>query len=119
MTMNAADFVANAKAEVNEVDQARAQALMAAGATILDVRDSNETIKGTLPNAKNVSRGMLEWKVETQLEDKDATIIVYCASGGRSALAAQTMQQMGYKNVHSLAGGYAVWVDNGLPISKP
>lgn len=78
----------------------------------LDVRDPNEAALGRIPGALVVSRGNLESKVEA-LVPRDAMVIVYCANGNRAALAADTMDQMGYRSVTSLREGFRGWVDAG------
>lgn len=108
------ELIAEAKGRIREVSAAEAAARKASGApvTFLDVRDAQEANLGKIPGAVHVSRGTLEGKIEG-LVPRDADVIIYCASGNRSALAADTMQQMGYGKVASLAGGFRAWVDNG------
>jgi rhodanese-related sulfurtransferase len=103
-----------AKARVRQLSAADAIARRAHGdpVTFLDVRDAQEANLGKIPGAVHVSRGTLESKVEA-LVPRDAEVVVYCASGNRSALAAETMQQMGYTRVASLAGGFRGWVEQG------
>jgi rhodanese-related sulfurtransferase len=84
----------------------------AAPPTLLDVRDLQEVNLGKIPGTLHISRGNLETKVEA-LIPRDAHVVVYCASGNRSALAAETMQQMGYTNVASMAGGFRGWAEAG------
>lgn len=105
-------LVDQAKANIIEVDIATAKRRVSAGNyVVLDVREPREYEVGALPNAVNVPRGTLEFKLPTTggLADKSASILVYCRTGGRSALAARSMQQLGYSNVQSLAGGYEAW----------
>lgn len=83
---------------------------------LLDVREAHEWRKGHLPNANHISRGVLEPNIERFIPDPNAEIILYCGGGGRSALAAASLQQMGYTNVSSLAGGYGLWCQEGHPI---
>ncbi len=78
----------------------------------LDVRDPNETALGRIPGAMVISRGNLESKVEAVLP-RDAMVIVYCTNGNRSAFAADTLEQMGFRNVTSLREGYRGWLDAG------
>jgi rhodanese-related sulfurtransferase len=80
--------------------------------TLLDVRDLQEVNLGKIPGAVHVSRGNLETKIEA-LIPRDAHVIIYCASGNRSAFAAETMTQMGYVNVASMAGGFRGWAEAG------
>jgi rhodanese-related sulfurtransferase len=78
----------------------------------VDCREPNEWNLGHLPNAIYIPRGKLEQNIEAAV-DRDAKVIVYCASGNRSVLAAETMQQMGYKDVASMSGGIREWADSG------
>jgi rhodanese-related sulfurtransferase len=80
--------------------------------TLLDVRDPNEVNLGKIPGALTVSRGNLETKIEA-LVPRGAHVIIYCASGNRSAFAAETMEAMGYTNVASMAGGIRAWAESG------
>lgn len=107
------DLVNEAKARIREVKPRDALALHASGGVaFLDVRELQEVNLGKIPGAVHISRGQLESKVESALT-RDARVIVYCASGNRSALAADTLSQMGYKNVSSLAGGFRGWAEAG------
>jgi rhodanese-related sulfurtransferase len=80
--------------------------------TLLDVRDLNEVNLGKIPGALHISRGNVETKVEA-LIPRDAHVIIYCASGNRSAFVAETMQEMGYANVASMSGGIRGWMETG------
>lgn len=107
------DLINDAKGRIREVNSAEAKALHAGGkAVFLDVRDQQEVNLGIIPGAVHVSRGNLETKIEGVVP-RDAEVIIYCASGNRSALAADTMQEMGYGNVASLAGGIRGWAESG------
>ncbi len=111
MNMTAMDLVNHAKQVIKEVDIQQAKSLLAQGAIPLDVREQHEFDAGHLPNARHIPRGMLEFMIGThpEFQDKARMILVYCKTGGRSALAAQTLQQLGYSNVVSLAGGFDAW----------
>ena len=107
------DLITDAKARITEVDAVEALRMHEAhGATFLDVRDQQEVNLGRIPGAIHISRGTLETKAEGALP-RDARIVIYCGSGNRSALAADTLQQMGYGQVHSLAGGFRAWAEAG------
>jgi rhodanese-related sulfurtransferase len=107
------DLINEAKKRIREVSPAEARALHEkGGVTFLDVRDQPEVNLGKVPNALHISRGTLETKVEAAIS-RDAEVVIYCASGNRSAFAADTMQQMGYANVSSLAGGFRGWAEAG------
>lgn len=113
MTRSGSDLVADAKARVKEIDAANAIAARSRGDTVfLDVREPNEWNLGHVPGAVHIPRGQLESKVEA-LVGRDRNIVVYCAGGSRSALAADTLQQLGYGNVASLSGGFRGWAENG------
>ena len=108
----AADKVAAAKQQITEVNVETAKKLIAEGnITVLDVREANEYEAGHLDNAILLPRGVLEFKISgvSELENKSGAVLVYCRTGGRSALATQTMQEMGYTNVLSMAGGFEAW----------
>src|SRR5215813_6700870 len=89
------------------------------GFTLLDVREGDEWEQGHLDKAIFLPRGFLEVKADKTLTDKQQPIVVYCAGGVRSALAAKTLQDLGYSNVYSMAGGYGQWKGNGYPIVVP
>jgi sulfur-carrier protein adenylyltransferase/sulfurtransferase len=88
-------------------------------ARLIDVREKNEWDEGYVPGAIHVPRGFLESRIEDAVSDKDTTLLLYCAGGIRSAFAAKTLQEMGYTDVTSVAGGYGAWKNAGLPITKP
>ena len=108
------DLLANAKAEIREVDTATAEAAIGRPDTVvLDVREPDEFDQGALPGAIHIPRGHLESQIEARLPDRDAPIVVYCAGGVRSAFAAKTLQELGYSDVVSMAGGFGRWKDEG------
>ena len=110
------DLVADAKKKITEISPADAAAKVKTGdAVIVDVREKDEWNDSHIPNAVHISRGMLELEIEDKFPDRDTTIVCHCGGGGRSALAAQTLQKMGYKNVRSMAGGFKAWKGAGLP----
>ena len=86
---------------------------------LLDVREKQETDAGMLPGARHVPRGFLELRIEEAVPDRNADVVLYCAGGTRSLLAARTLAEMGYTRVRSLAGGFGAWKDAGLPIEVP
>jgi rhodanese-related sulfurtransferase len=107
------DLINESKARIRQIDAAEARSLHAGGGVVfLDVRDQQEVNLGKIPNAVHISRGNLETKIEAVVP-RDAEVVIYCASGNRSALAADVMQQMGYINVCSLAGGFRGWAESG------
>ena len=112
-------LVATAKREITEISPPEAVAKAKSGeALIVDVREKEEWDEGHIPNAIHLSRGMLELDIEEKVPDPNALIICHCGGGGRSALAAENLQKMGYKNVRSMAGGLKAWKAAGLPVTK-
>jgi len=86
---------------------------------LLDVREQNEWDEGHIPGAVHVPRGFLESKIEIAVPDRSQPVIVYCSGGNRSAFAAKTLEELGYEDVASLAGGFTDWKRNGLPVAVP
>lgn len=105
------DMLKIAREHITLVDAQRAEALIASQALILDVREAAEFQSGHLPQAVNVPRGVLEFKVgnHPQLQDSSQSILIYCKNGGRSTLAAYTLQQMGFSKVEMLSEGFDAW----------
>jgi rhodanese-related sulfurtransferase len=115
VAMTGQQLVATAKADIHEIDINSAKQKLAGGnIVVLDVREPDEFNAGALPNAINIPRGLLEFKIGSvnQLTDKNTAVLLYCRTGGRSALATRTMQQLGYQNALSMAGGYEAWSKN-------
>src|SRR5437764_121633 len=114
------DLVADAKKKITEISptDAAQKAKSTSDAVIVDVREKDEFDESHIPDAVNMSRGMLELEVEDKFPDRNMTIICHCGGGGRSALAAESLQKMGYKNVRSMAGGFKAWKAAGLATSK-
>lgn len=112
------DLVNEAKEKVCEISPADAKEKIDSGAPlfVLDVREPDEFGKGHIPKAVNIPRGLLEFKVGSTIPNKDAHIIAYCKSGGRSCLACETLQELGYTNVESIAGGWTAWLKAGYPV---
>ncbi len=114
------DLLERARAAIREVDALQADDLRRIpGAAVVDVREADEVEQGLIPGALHVPRGYLELRIEDIVPDKTRPIIVYCAGGTRSALAAQTLQELGYADVASLAGGFTAWKGAGLPWGLP
>jgi rhodanese-related sulfurtransferase len=125
MAKSAKDLVEAANAAVPRVTPAQAQEMIANGNTlVVDVRDAPEVeASGKVAGAVHVSRGMLEFRAdpESPYHDsnfaKDKTVIVYCASGGRSALSGQALKELGYAEVYNL-GAFKDWAESGGPVDK-
>lgn len=100
-----------ARQRIKEVSPAEADELAKRGAVILDVRDKEEFEQEHIEGATQLSRGNLEMRINEVVPDKDAPIVCYCAGGNRGALAADTLQNLGYKNVFSIKGGLKAHLD--------
>jgi rhodanese-related sulfurtransferase len=109
-----ADLIREAKARIKEVTPEDVKAMLERGerVTLLDVRDPPEVNVGKIPGAVCISRGNVETKVEAVIP-RDARVVIYCASGNRSAFVADVMQQMGYADVASMARGIRGWAEIG------
>ncbi len=112
------ELLANAKTSINEIGCQESESMLE-DALFLDVREADEYEQGTIPNSIHIPRGFLELQAETKITNKDLPIVVYCAGGIRSALAAKTLQEMGYSKVYSMLGGFNKWKDLGLPWKMP
>ena len=123
--LTAPQLVAATRGNIEEISPAELERRIAAGAILLDVREPEEFAEGHLTGASNIPRGVLEFRVEAhpamacvtspELALRDRPIVIYCRSGGRSALATQSLQNMGFNAVASLAGGIQGWCDSGRP----
>ncbi|MCU1462866.1 MAG: dinucleotide-utilizing enzyme [Acidimicrobiales bacterium] len=113
------ELLSAAKSQIREVDTASAEAAVAQGATVLDVREPDEYEQGALPGAIHIPRGNLESNVENRIADHGAPVVVYCAGGTRSAFAAKTLQDLGYTDVVSMIGGFNRWKDEGREWRTP
>ena len=112
-------LVAHAKRNITEISPQDAAAKLKSGeAIIVDVREKEEWDEEHIPDATHLSRGTIELEIEEKFPDLNKTIITHCGGGGRSALAAESLQRMGYKNVRSMAGGFKAWKAAGLPTEK-
>jgi rhodanese-related sulfurtransferase len=125
MSNSVKDMLSAANSSVPKISPQDATALIQRGQVlVVDVRDGLEIQStGKVQGAKHVARGMLEFRADPDSPyydkefSRDKTVIVYCASGGRSALAGKTLQDMGYKDVRNL-GGFKDWVENGGAVDK-
>ena len=113
------ELLASVRAEINEVDVAAGAALLDDGSVLIDVREADEYEQGAVPGSIHIPRGTLESTIEQRLPDRTQPVLVLCAGGTRSAFAAQTLTQLGYQSVASLAGGFAAWKDAGKPWARP
>ena len=119
MTTRYEKLVAEAKKNVTEISPTDAELKSKSGDTVIvDVREKDEWDEEHIPDAIHLSRGTVEWKIDEKVPDPNTTIICHCGGGGRSALAVESLQKMGYKNVRSMAGGFKAWKAAGLPTTK-
>jgi rhodanese-related sulfurtransferase len=114
-----ADLVAEAKTRIREMTAADAVKLRheKPDSVFLDVREPNEWAMAHVAGAVFIPRGQLESKVEAAVP-REKTVVIYCANANRSALAADTLQQMGYEDVYSLATGFGAWLDAGGEVEE-
>jgi molybdopterin/thiamine biosynthesis adenylyltransferase/rhodanese-related sulfurtransferase len=115
------DLLSSAKESVPEVGVPEAADLVTEDRDVVmvDVREKNEWDEGHIPGAVHVPRGYLELRIENAVPNRDAPVMIYCAGGIRSLLAGKTLQEMGYRNVSSLAGGFTAWKDAGQRFVVP
>ena len=112
------DLLARVRAEIKEVEPSEAEARRG-DVLYLDVREADEYAQGALPGALHLPRGFLELQIEGLVPTKDRPIVIYCAGGVRSAFAAKSLEELGYRDVASMAGGFNRWKDEGRPWSVP
>jgi len=110
-------LVKEAKTRIKEEDFRNIKKKLDAGEPmiIIDTREDNEWARGHIPNAVHLGKGVIERDIEKTIPDKDATVVLYCGGGYRSALAADNLQKMGYRNVISMDGGWRGWTEAGFP----
>ncbi len=113
-------IVDDAKSRVKQIDIEDYKRMKSDGEELIlvDVREDNEWGSGHAAGAMHLSKGIIERDVETKIPDKDAKVVLYCGGGFRSALAADNLQKMGYRNVISLDGGWRAYTEAGLPVER-
>jgi rhodanese-related sulfurtransferase len=128
MQVNPSELVARAKATIHECSVADAHGCVDRDTILIDIRELDEFRRGYIPGAILLPRGLLEFEIHALVRQarrdpavpiEDQPIVLYCGTGGRSALAAQTLEDMGYRNVKSMAGGIVAWAQAQLPIDVP
>ncbi len=124
MSPSGAEVIRQIKNQIEEVDPSEVNGAVSNGngsrPVLIDVRESDEWDAGHLPGAKHVPRGHLESRIEGAVPDRSANVVIYCASGNRSALAAHTLRELlGYENVSSMTGGITLWKDRGYDVEVP
>ncbi len=114
------NLVEEALKDIPEVDVYLVQDKLDKGEQInlIDVREDNEWNLGRIPTAIHLGKGIIERDIESVVQDREVELVLYCQGGFRSALAAESLKKMGYKNVYSMSGGFSTWVVNEFPISK-
>jgi len=120
MTPTGAEVIRKIRSEIDEIDPAEVREHLGNGVVLIDVRESEEWDAGHIPGARHVPRGYLESRIEGAAPDREDRVVLYCASGQRSALAAHTLSDLlGYRNVASMTGGITLWKDRGYDVEVP
>jgi len=120
MSPSGAELLRQVKSQIEEVDPSEVAELMHEGVAIIDVREAEEYAAGHLPGAKHVPRSYLETRIEGVVPDRSSQVILYCASGNRSAYGARTLEEdLGYEHVRSMTGGITLWKDRGYEVQVP
>jgi rhodanese-related sulfurtransferase len=129
VSLTARDLINAARARIREVNPEELLAMQQGGFPVVDVREPDEFADGHIPGAVNIPRGLLEfevdghpavaWRTAAALSHRERPLALYCLSGGRSALAAEALQRLGFIAPLSLAGGILGWSEAGLPLARP
>jgi molybdopterin/thiamine biosynthesis adenylyltransferase/rhodanese-related sulfurtransferase len=118
--MSGSEFLRRVKDEITEVDPSEVAQVLGEGVPVIDIREGEELEQGKLPGAAHVARSYLETRIDGVVRDRSQRVILYCASGNRSALAARTlMNDLGFAQVESMAGGITLWKDRGYDVEVP
>src|SRR5215211_3474013 len=111
------ELLQQVRQEISEVEATRARELIESGdVLVVDVREQDEWDEGHIPGAVHIPRGYLESRIERAASDPTRAIVLYCASGNRSAFGARALDELGYEDVSSLSGGFTDWKRNGFPV---
>jgi molybdopterin/thiamine biosynthesis adenylyltransferase/rhodanese-related sulfurtransferase len=120
MSPSGAEYIKRIREQITEVDPSEVKPLVGNGVPIIDVREGEEFAIAHLPGAKHVPRGYLESRIDNAVRDRKQRVILYCATGQRSALAAHTlMTELGFEDVVSMKGGITLWKDRGYEVEVP
>jgi len=120
MSPSGAEVLREIKNRIDEIDPSQVREQLASGALVVDVRQDEEWATGHIPGARHVPKSHLESRIEGAAPDKAQTVILYCASGQRSAWAARTLiEDLGYAHVESMTGGFTLWKDRGYEVDVP
>jgi sulfur-carrier protein adenylyltransferase/sulfurtransferase len=120
MSPSGPELLRQIKSQIEEVDPGEVNELLEEGVAVIDVREAEEFSAGHIPGAKHVPRSYLESRIESAVPDRSTPVILYCASGNRSAYGARTLtQDLGYEHVRSMTGGFTLWKDRGYEVVVP
>jgi rhodanese-related sulfurtransferase len=128
MLVNPSDIVAKAKATIKECSVTDVHDCLGADTIFIDIREPAEYQRGHIPGAVLLPRGLLEFELhglvdkcrkDVNLPPEETPIVLYCGTGGRSTLAALSAEELGYRNVKSMAGGIVAWAQAQLPVDYP
>ncbi len=119
MSLTYSELIAQAKREISEIDPAGLAARLGGNVVLIDVRESDEHVQGAIEGSKHIPRGLLESNIAAVVPDQSSSLVLYCAGGARSALAAKSLKDMGYADVASLTGGFGRWKNEGRPWAEP
>ena len=120
MSPSGADVLRQIKSQIDEVDPSEARDQLSNGAVFVDVREPEEWAIGHIPGARHVPKSYLESRIEGTVPDRTQHVILYCASGNRSAWATRTLvEDLGYEHVESMTGGFTLWKDRGYEVEVP
>lgn len=111
-------LVNDAKSRVKQINIDEYKKMASEAHVLIDTREDREWDQGHAKGALHMSKGVIERDIETEIPDKSARVVLYCGGGFRSALVADALQKMGYKNAISLDGGWRAWNEAGLPVEK-
>jgi molybdopterin/thiamine biosynthesis adenylyltransferase/rhodanese-related sulfurtransferase len=120
MSPSGTEVLREIKSRIDEVDPTVVREQVSNGAVVIDVREPEEWSAGHIPGARHVPKSYLESRIEGAVPDRSQHVILYCASGNRSAWATRTMvEDLGYENVESMTGGFTLWKDRGYAVEQP
>ena len=120
MSVSGAELLKRVKEQIREVDPSEVSQLLGEGVVVVDCRETEELAAGMIPGAVHIPRSYLETRIEATVPDRSQRVILYCASGVRSAFGAHTlMAEMGYDDVESMTGGFTLWKDRGYEVEVP
>src|ERR1700758_5471460 len=120
MSPSGAEVLRQIKSRIDEVDPSDVRAQLGNGAVVVDVRETDEWSAGHIPGARHVPKSHLESRIEGAAPDRSQPVVLYCASGNRSAWAARMLiEDLGYQHVESMTGGFTLWKDRGYEVEVP